>query len=52
MKFGEISSYMPTSLTLLEKGLIVLSFSLLTIACLYTILEYTNKGKHINRKRW
>ncbi len=39
-------------LTTLEKGLALLSFVLLTFAALITILDYRNKGKHIDKKRW
>jgi hypothetical protein len=51
-EFGENSTYMPSNLSTLEIGLILLSFSLLTITILWTILDYTNKGKHIDKKRW
>jgi hypothetical protein len=40
------------NLSTLEISIALLGFSLLTIAILLTILDYTNKGKHINRKDW
>jgi predicted site-specific integrase-resolvase len=52
MKFGEIMYDISSNLTTLEKGLAVLSFLLLTSAVSMTIMDYKNKGKHINRKRW
>jgi hypothetical protein len=52
MKFGEIMYDISSNLTKLEKGLALLSFLLLTIAVSFTILDYRNKGKHINRKDW
>jgi hypothetical protein len=43
---------MLTSLSPLEISLVLLGFSLLTITTIWTILDYTNKGKHIDRKKW
>jgi hypothetical protein len=40
------------NLSTLEISIALLGFSLLTITILWTILDYTNKGKHINRKDW
>lgn len=52
MKFGEIMNILPTHLTALEYGLAFIGFALLTIAVVTTILDYTNKGKHIDRSKW
>jgi preprotein translocase subunit SecG len=52
MKFGEIMYDLSSNLTTLEKGLAVLAFLLLTFAILLTIMDYKNKGKHIDRRRW
>jgi hypothetical protein len=52
MKFGEIMYDISSNLTMLEKGLALLAFLLLTSAVSMTIMDYKNKGKHINRKRW
>lgn len=40
------------NLSTLEISIALLGFSLLTITILWTILDYTNKGKHINKKDW
>jgi hypothetical protein len=52
MKFGEIMYDLSSNLTTLEKGLAVLAFLLLTFAISLTIIDYKNKGKHIDRRRW
>ena len=44
--------HMLPNLSPLEISLALLGFSLLTITVIWTILDYSNKGKHINRKRW
>jgi hypothetical protein len=36
----------------LNKIIAFIGFSLLTFAVAITILDYTNKGKHIDKKRW
>jgi len=51
-KFGEIMYEISSNLTTLDKGLALLSFLLLTFTVSITILDYRNKGKHINKKRW
>ena len=51
-KFGENMYELSSNLTTLEKGLALLAFLLLTSAVLMTIMDYKNKGKHINKKRW
>ena len=51
-KFGEISTYIPDDLSPLEIGIAILSFCLLTMTVLFTILDYTSKAKHINKKEW
>ena len=50
--FGEIMYDISSNLTTLEKGLALLAFLLLTFASSITILDYRNKGKHIDKKRW
>ena len=51
-KFGENMYDISSNLTTLEKGLALLGFLLLTFAVSITILDYRNKGKHIDKKRW
>ena len=36
----------------LEIAIALLSFGLLTMAVVFTILDYTSKAKHINKDRW
>lgn len=52
MKFGEFMYDISSNLTTLEKGLTLLGFLLLTYVVSITILDYRNKGKHINRREW
>jgi len=52
MKFGEYMYEMIMDLSPLNKILAFITFCLLTFAVVITIMDYTNKGKHINRKRW
>jgi len=52
MKFGEIMYESIMNLTTLEKILAFICFVLLTTTASFTILDYRNKGKHINKKRW
>ena len=52
MRFGEYMYEMIMQLSPLNKIIAFIGFSLLTFAVVITILDYTNKGKHINRKDW
>jgi hypothetical protein len=52
MRFGEYMYEMIMDLSPLNKILAFIAFTLLTFAVVVTILDYTNKGKHINKKRW
>ena len=52
MKFGEYMYEMITNLSSLNKILAFIAFCLLTFAIVVTILDYRNKGKHIDKKRW
>jgi hypothetical protein len=51
-EFGEYMYEMIMNLSTLDKILAFIGFSLLTFAVVVTILDYRNKGKHINRKGW
>lgn len=52
MKFGEYMYEMIMQLSPLNKIMAFIAFSLLTFAIVVTIMDYRNKGKHIDKKRW
>jgi hypothetical protein len=52
MKNYFLGENMLPTLSLFETGIVFICFTLITITVLITILDYTNKGKHISRKKW
>jgi hypothetical protein len=52
MKDYFLGEKMLPDLSYFETGIVFIGFTLVTITILITILDYANKGKHINRKRW
>jgi hypothetical protein len=52
MKFAQYMYEMIMDLSTLNKIIAFIGFFLLTFTVVITILDYKNKGKHIDKKRW
>lgn len=52
MRFGEYMYEMIMQLSPLNKIMAFICVCLLTFTVVITVLDYRNKGKHIDKKRW
>lgn len=52
MNYIEYFYYSIRMLSTIEKIISIISFILLTMTVSFTILDYTSKAKHINKKGW